>query len=83
MKVGGTAQFECIFNGPDVFLWAINGVRYAYGSQLPPKHMIDDSGNTLTVTDVDQQLNGNSYQCITSRSESLIAYLHILTGIKH
>ncbi len=80
VKIGETTTFECIFDGPDVVLWKINGIRHAYGSQFPQKHMIDDSGNILTVMDVDQQLNGNSYQCITTHFESLIAYLLIRTG---
>ena len=80
VEIGGTANFECIFDEPDVLLWVINGIRHAYGSQFPPKHVVDDSGNILTVTDVDQRLNGNSYQCITTHFESLIAYLLILTG---
>ena len=59
---GSEARFGCTFDGsPVIPTWKINGEIYLWSS-LPAKHTYD--GRQLTIQDVDNALNGSTYQCL-------------------
>ena len=74
---GETVSIMCVYSGPSTVVWIINGIEYSHITLVDlPKHSA--FGNTLTVSNVELSMNGNTYQCFAQSMFSNITHLYIM-----